>query len=182
MDGGADTFLEYGFSSLAVRRYARGSTQVVVELYAMRDAGRRGGSLQLDAAPGQRDRDRARLHRQHRRQRGPRCPRRSLSRLPRREPDGEGRRSRARPLYAARRAARRRVRRGARFAGLPAEGRCPAPRSPLAGPLGLNQRAWLTALGREGFRRGVLAAYTSRAAGPRSFSPTTRAPSLRATR
>jgi hypothetical protein len=30
----------------------------------------------------------------------------------------------------------------------------------LAGPLGLNQRAWLTPLGREGFLRGVLATYT----------------------
>jgi hypothetical protein len=49
---------------------------------------------------------------------------------------------------------------GALFASLPAEGRVAGTEVALAGPLGLNQRAWLAPLGREGFERGSLATYT----------------------
>jgi hypothetical protein len=159
MDGGADTFLEYGFSSLAVRRYTRGSTQVVVELYTMRDIAaaaalyssmRRPGS-ETEIAPG--------------------C-RASLG-------DTEVRVARGgrylvcrneNPLAkeddAVRDLCARLVERlegdcgvGTRFEGLPTEGRLAGSEVALAGPLGLNQRAWLAPLGREGFKRGVLATY-----------------------
>src|SRR5512143_1516884 len=36
MDGGADLYLEYGFSGLSVRRYARGKDRYLVELYEMK--------------------------------------------------------------------------------------------------------------------------------------------------
>lgn len=160
MDGGADTFLEYGFSRLAVRRYGRGSTEVVVELYTLRDAAsaaalyssmRRPGS-EADIAPG----CRASLgDAEVRVSRGSHC-------LVCRDED---------PLAKGHDAVRdlcaRLVSRlagdcgvGTLFSGLPAEGRVAGTEVALAGPLGLNQRAWLAPLGREGFERGSLATYT----------------------
>jgi hypothetical protein len=159
MDGGADTFLEYGFSRLAVRRYARGSTEVVVELYTLRDAAaaaalyssmRRPGS-EADIAPG----CRASLgDAEVRVSRGSHC-------LVCRDED---------PLAKGRDAIRdlcaRLVSRlegdcgvGTLFASLPVEGRVAGTEVALAGPLGLNQRAWLAPLGRDGFERGSLATY-----------------------
>ena len=38
MDGGADFYLNQGFSALYVRRYARGNESFIVELYEMKDA------------------------------------------------------------------------------------------------------------------------------------------------
>jgi hypothetical protein len=160
MDGGADAFLEYGFSSLAVRRYARGSTEVVVELYTMHDPAAAAGLYSSMRRPG----SEAEI--------APGCTG-SIG-------DSEVRVARggrylvcrdenpmAKDDGTVRDLCRRLALRlegecgvGARFAGLPAEGRVPGSEVALAGPLGLNQRAWLTALGREGFKRGVLAAYT----------------------
>jgi hypothetical protein len=160
MDGGADTFLEYGFSRLWVRRYARGATQIVVELYAMRDAAAasalyssmRGASGESDLAPscrGTLTQTEARVARGDRylvcRDENPlakeNVPVRDLC---------------ARLL--ARLTGECGV--GGLFAGLPASERVAGSEVALAGPLGLNQRAWLTPLGREGFQRGSLAAFT----------------------
>lgn len=159
MDGGADTFLEYGFSSLAVRRYTRGSTQIVVELYTMRDGAaaaalyssmRRPGS-EMEVVPG--------------------C-RASLGDTELRVARGgrylvcRNENPLAKQDEAVRDLCARLVARlegdcgvGTRFAGLPTEGRQAGSEVALAGPLGLNQRAWLAPLGREGFKRGVLAIY-----------------------
>jgi hypothetical protein len=38
MDGGADFYVNQGFSELYVRRYGRGSERFIVELYEMKDA------------------------------------------------------------------------------------------------------------------------------------------------
>ncbi len=38
MDGGADFYVKQGFSTLSVRRYARGSNRLILELFEMRDA------------------------------------------------------------------------------------------------------------------------------------------------
>jgi hypothetical protein len=159
MDGGADTFLEYGFSSLAVRRYTRGSTQVVVELYTMRDAAaavalyssmRRPGS-ETEIAPG----CRASLgDTEVRVARGARY-------LVCRDENPLAKESDVVRDLCARLVARLEgdCGVGTRFAGLPSEGRVAGSEVALAGPLGLNQRAWLARLGREGFKRGVLATY-----------------------
>ncbi|GEM_PF-3019780 len=37
MNGGAEVFLEYGFVALSIRRYSRGSDQLIAELFEMRD-------------------------------------------------------------------------------------------------------------------------------------------------
>jgi hypothetical protein len=160
MDGGADTFLEYGFSRLAVRRYARGSTEVVVELYTLRDAAaaaalyssmRRPGS-EADIAPG----CRASLgDAEVRVSRGSHC-------LVCRDEDPLAKGHDAVRDLCARLASRLEgdCGVGTLFASLPAEGRVVGSEVALAGPLGLNQRAWLAPLGREGFERGALATYT----------------------
>ncbi len=159
MDGGADTFLEYGFSSLAVRRYTRGSTQVVVELYTMRDAPPRRPSTARCGAPAARLRSppvaapasetpRSGSHvgaaissaatRIHWRRRMTRC---------------------ATSARASSRDSRATAASGRALRDCRAEGRLAGSEVALAGPLGLNQRAWLAPLGREGFKRGVLATY-----------------------
>jgi hypothetical protein len=161
MDGGADTFLEYGFSHLAVRRYTRGSTQVVVELYTMRDAAAaaalyssmRRANSEADIVPGCRA---SIADTEVRVSRGSRC-------LVCRDEDPLAKgRDTVRDLCA------RLVSRlagdcgvGTSFASLPAEGRVAGSEVALAGPLGLNQRAWLAPVGREGFERGSLATYTA---------------------
>jgi hypothetical protein len=160
MDGGADTFLEYGLSSLVVRRYARGATQLIAELYTMRDATaaaglyssmRRAGS-EAEIAPG--------------------CTA-SFGESEVRVARGgrylvcRDENPMAKDAGPVRDLCGRLVARiegecgvGTRFAGLPAEGRLAGSEVALAGPLGLNQRAWLTPLAREGFKRGVLATYS----------------------
>jgi hypothetical protein len=165
MDGGADTFLEYGFASLAVRRYTRASTQLIVELYTMRDPSaaaalyssmRRTGS-EAEISPG--------------------CSA-SFGDTEVRVARGDrylvcrDENPMARENAVVRDLCKHLVARlagscgvGARFAGLPAEGRVAGSEVALAGPLGLNQRPWLVSLGREGFKRGVLAAYAV-ASGP----------------
>jgi hypothetical protein len=160
MDGGADTFLEYGFSSLAVRRYAHGSTEVVVELFTMKDPAaaaalyssmrRLGSETEIaSACIGSAGDSEVRVAR------GGRylvC----RNENPMAHDDGTVRDLCAR--LVARFEGECGV--GARFAGLPAEGRVAGSEVVLAGPLGLNQRPWLVSLGREGFKRGVLASYT----------------------
>jgi len=160
MDGGADTFLEYGFSSLAVRRYTRGSTQLIAELYTMRDTAAAAGLYSSIRRPG----SEAEI--------APGCTA-SFGETEVRVARG-GRYLVCRdenPMATddgpVRDLCTRLVARiegecgvGTRFAGLPAEGRLAGSEVALAGPLGLNQRAWLTPLAREGFKRGVLATYT----------------------
>ena len=160
MDGGADTFLEYGFSSLAVRRYTRGSTQLIAELYTMRDAAAAAGlysamrrpDSEAEIAPGctaSFGETEVRLARGGRylvcRDENPMA-----------KDDGPVRDLCTRLVVRI----EGECGVGTRFAGLPAEGRYAGSEVALAGPLGLNQRAWLTPLAREGFKRGVLATYT----------------------
>jgi hypothetical protein len=160
MDGGADAFLEYGFSRLSVSRYSRGSTKLVVELYAMRDAAaasalyssmRRAGS-EGDLVAGCRGDVEAT---EVRVARGDHC-------LVCRDEDPMARDNAAvRDLCTrllARLAGECGV--GSLFASLPVDGRVAGSEVALAGPIGLNQRAWLAPLGREGFERGSLATYT----------------------
>jgi len=159
MDGGADAFLEYGFSQLWVRRYTRGSTQLVVELYAMREAAaaaalysslrRAGGEVELLAGcRGDSASAEVRVAR-------------GEHYLVCRDEDPLARENTAvRDLCThllARLTGECGV--GALFARLPSEGRVAGSEVALAGPIGLNQRAWLTPLGREGFQRGALATY-----------------------
>jgi hypothetical protein len=160
MDGGADAFLEYGFSQLWVRRYTRGSTQLVVELYTMRDAAAaqalyssmRRPNKEVDLAAGCRgDVDDS----------GVRVARGDRYLACRNE----------NPLAQGNDAARDLCARlvthlagdcgvGSLFASLPSDGRVAGSEVALAGPLGLNQRVWLASLGREGFERGSVASYT----------------------
>jgi hypothetical protein len=160
MDGGADVFLEHGFSQLWVRRYTRGSTQLVVELYAMRDAAaaatlyssmRRPGK-EIEVVPGCRgDVDDS----------GVRVARGDRYLTCRNEdPLAQGK-------GAVRDLCTRIVARltgqcgvGSLFDSLPTEGRVAGSEVALAGPLGLNQRVWLASVGRDGFERGWLATYT----------------------
>ena len=160
MDGGADTFLEYGFSSLAVRRYTRGSTQLIAELYTMRDAAAAAGLYSSMRRPG----SEAEI--------APGCPASSSETEVRVARGGRylvcrDENPMAKDDGPVRDLCTRLVARiegecgvGTRFAGLPAEGRLAGSEVAVAGPLGLNQRAWLTPLAREGFKRGVLATYT----------------------
>ena len=160
MDGGADTFLEYGFSSLAVRRYTRGSTQLIAELYTMRDAAAAAGLYSSMRRPG----SEAEI--------APGCTASSSETEVRVARGGRYLVCRdenplAKDAGPVRDLCTRLVARiegecgvGTRFAGLPAEGRLAGSEVAVAGPLGLNQRAWLTPLAREGFKRGVLASYT----------------------
>jgi hypothetical protein len=160
MDGGADAFLEYGFSQLWVRRYARGPTQLVVELYAMRDAAaasalyssmrRSGNEVELVAGcRGDLEAAEVRVARGNRylvcRDENPLTQENAV----------------VRDLCTrllARLTGECGV--GSLFTGLPSDGRVAGSEVALAGRLGLNQRAWLTPLGREGFERGSLASYT----------------------
>lgn len=160
MDGGADAFLEYGFSQLWVRRYTRGSTQLVVELYAMRDASAaaalyssmRRPDSEVDLTAGCRaDLGVAEV----RVARGDRylvC----RDENPLAQENGVVRDLCTR--LVARLTGDCGV--GSLFTSLPSAGRVAGSEVALAGPLGLNQRAWLTPLGREGFERGSLASYT----------------------
>ncbi len=159
MDGGADAFLEYGFSHLWVRRYTRGSTQLIVELYAMRDAAsasalyssmRRAGAENELVAGCRGDIDATEV----RVARGDRylsC----RNEDPLAQEDGAVLDLCTRIL--ARLSGDCGV--GSLFAALPSEGRVAGSEVALAGPIGLNQRGWLTPLGRQGFERGSLASY-----------------------
>jgi len=160
MDGGADTFLEYGFSSLAIRRYTRGSTLLIAELYTMRDAAAAAGlysamrrpDSEAEIAPGC---TASFSETEVRVARGGRylvC----RDENPMAKDDGPVRDLCTRLVVRI----EGECGVGTRFAGLPAEGRLAGSEVALAGPLGLNQRAWLTPLVREGFKRGVLATYT----------------------
>ncbi len=159
MDGGADVFLEYGVSGLAVRRYTSGATQLIVELYTMRDRAaaaalysstrRREGETEIqtgcrgDVEPAE-----------------ARVARGDHYLVCRDENVMSRETSVVRDLCSrlvARLAGECGV--GSFFDWLPSAGRVPGTEVALAGPLGLNQRAWLTPVGREGFERGWLASY-----------------------
>ncbi len=159
MDGGADIYIEYGFSNLSVRRYVRGRDRYVVELYQMRDPdsasavytyGRRAGK-EADLVPG--------------------CAasitdseiqmaRGSYYLVCRNEDPMARNRSRLADL-AIQVAKRLPGDCGTSdlFVRLPAERRVPGSEIALFGPVGLNVRPWLSSLGKSGFSRGWLATY-----------------------
>ncbi len=160
MDGGADAVLEYGCTHLWVRRYARGSARLAVELYAMRDAAAASAFYSSIRRPGREvelvagcrgDLETAEVSVA----RGDRC-------LVCRDENPLTRDNAAVRDLCARVLARLtgECGVGSLFATLPSDGREAGSEVALAGPLGLNQRAWLTPLGRDGFERGSLAIYT----------------------
>lgn len=51
MDGGAELYLNQGFSALYVRRYGRGNEHFVVELYEMKDASGASHIYQISRSP-----------------------------------------------------------------------------------------------------------------------------------
>lgn len=160
MDGGADLYIEYGFSNLSVRRYARGKDRYIIELYEMRDPeaasaiytySRRHGK-EAELLPG--------------------CVgsitdseillARGASYLVCRDEDPMAR-NRVHLLELARQIAERLSGdcgvAGRLFVRLPAERRVPGSEVVLSGPIALNVRPWLLSLGRAGFQRGWLATY-----------------------
>jgi hypothetical protein len=159
MNGGAEIYNEYGFSRLWVRRYARDSRELVVELFEMRDEraatgiysyARRAGA-EADVSEGCRG---------------------SLT-------DTEAKLTKGAhflvcraqdPMVSAKRLVRDLCARIAkRLSGecsagndyelLDAEGRVAGSEIHLAGQIGLNVRPWLVSLGRDGFEQGWLAKY-----------------------
>ncbi len=160
MDGGADAFLEYGVSQLWVRRYTRASTQLVVELYAMKNAPA-AAALYSSMRRPDREGDVIAGCRGHLDSAEVRVARGDHYLVCRDENPLARETETVRDL-CARLLARLRgdCGVGSLFAGLPSDGRVAGSEVALAGRLGLNQRAWLTPLGREGFERGSLASYT----------------------
>jgi len=159
MDGGADLYLEYGFSSLSVRRYARGRDRYLVELYEMKapesasaiyTCNRRAGSeteLLKGCPAGVTDAE-VQLAR------GPYY-------LVCRNEDPMAR-TRSHLVELARQIAEGLpgdCGTGKLFVRLPAERRMPGSEIALLGPIALNARPWLVALARDGFSRGWLATY-----------------------
>jgi hypothetical protein len=159
MDGGAETFREYGISRAWIRRYVRGGHELLAELYAMKDADAASGLFSAMRRAG----TEAEL--------GAGCRgsvTESEAKLAKggyylvcRNEDPMARDAASVRDLCARVAARLSGECGVGllFAGLPKEGRAPGTEVAVVGPLGFNQRPWLAALGTEGFRRGWLARY-----------------------
>jgi hypothetical protein len=159
MDGGADAFAEYGLSSAWVRHYRRGSSELTVELYEMKDEEAAGGLFSYMRRPDTEG------------EVAPGCQG-SLT-------GSDVRLAKGRHVLVCRnddpmaeqvdlvRDLCARVAGGidgpcgvgALFDPLAAEGRIPGTEIALAGPLGFNLRPWLVRVGHEGFERGWLAAY-----------------------
>ena len=159
MDGGAELYLEYGFSNLSVRRYVRGRDRYLVEVYEMRDPesaaavytyGRRAGK-EADLVPG--------------------CPAsitgseiqlaRGSHYLVCRNEDPMAKTG-PRLVELARQITQRLqgdCGTGQLFVRMPAERRVPGSEIALSGPIGLNVRPWLSTLGKNGFTRGWIASY-----------------------
>lgn len=159
MDGGADLYLEYGFSRLSVRRYARGRDRYLVELYEMN------GPKSAFAVYS------------HNRRFGteselvPSCPAgisdaeiqlaRGSYYLVCRNEDPMAK-NRGRLIELAQQIVERLpgdCGAGDLFVSLPVERRVTGSEIALLGPIGLNVRPWLASLGRDGFSRGWLATY-----------------------
>ncbi|RPI23030.1 MAG: hypothetical protein EHM61_20770 [Acidobacteria bacterium] len=160
MDGGAEVYLEYGFSSLDVRRYARGSERYLVELYKMKD----GESASAIYTYTRRTGKEAELL--------PGCLAgitpaevqlaRGTYYLVCRNEDPMAKRSPSLRELALQLAERLPGDCGVGdlFSRLPAERRVSGSEIALFGPIALNVRPWLASLGRAGFSRGWLATYT----------------------
>ena len=159
MDGGAEVFREYGFSRAWVRRYRRGTDELLVELYEMKDVPSaaalysymRPAGSEADLAAGCRGSlagSEAKLAK-------------GRHYLVCRNEDPMAKESAAVRDLCARVAARLDGPCGVGdlFRDLPSEGRVRGSEILLVGPLGLNLRPWLAPLGREGFSRGWLASY-----------------------
>ncbi|MFB3905354.1 MAG: DUF6599 family protein [Acidobacteriota bacterium] len=159
MDGGADVYLEYGFSGLSVRRYARGRERYLVELYEMKGSesasaiysfNRRAGTeanLLPGCVAGITD---AEIQ----------LARGSYYLVCRNEDPMS--KSRQHLVDLARQIAERLPGNcgvGDLFTRLPAERRVAGSEIALLGPIGLNVRPWLAGLGKDGFSRGWLATY-----------------------
>ncbi len=159
MDGGADLYLEYGFSRLSVRRYARGRDRYLVELYEMKGPesafalysyNRRSGTeseLVPSCVAGITDAE-------------VQLARGSYYLVCRNEDPMA--RNRVRLIELARQFAGRLTGdcgAGDLFVRLPAERRVTGSEIALWGPISLNVRPWLVSLGKDGFSRGWLATY-----------------------
>jgi hypothetical protein len=159
MNGGAEIYNEYGFSQLWVRRYARDSRELVVELFEMRDAraafgiysyARRAGA-EVDVADGCRGSlagTEAKLAK-------------GAYFLVCRAQDPMASADRLVRDICARIAKRLSGECGAGDAFLILDGnaRIAGSEIHLAGPIGLNVRPWLSSIGREGFGQGWLVKY-----------------------
>jgi len=159
MDGGADAFAEYGLSAAWVKHYRRGSSELTVELYEMKD-GEAAGALfsymrrpdtEGEVASGCRG---SVTGSDVRLAKGPRV-------LVCRNDD---------PMAEQVELVRDLCARvaggfdgpcgvGSLFDVLDAQGRIPGTEVALVGPLGFNLRPWLARVSHEGFERGWLAAY-----------------------
>jgi hypothetical protein len=159
MDGGADLYLEYGFSSLSVRHYARGKDRYLVELYEMTGPQSAFGIYSYNRRPGSES------------ELVPGCPAgitdaevqftRGSYYLVCRNEDPMAR-NRPEMVELVRQIAERlpgNCGAGKLFVRLPAEHRVAGSEIALFGPIGLNARPWLASLGKEGFARGWLATY-----------------------
>ncbi len=159
MDGGADIFFEYGFAAVWVRRYQRDGREFVAELFEMRDDAAAAGIYSYMRRPGRESVIAGGC-------------RASLT-------DTQVQVARGRFFLVCRLAdpmaddgvplrdlCVRLVGRlegvceeGRLFTGLPREGRVSGTEVFLAGPVGLNIRAWLAPLERSGFKHGWLSDY-----------------------
>jgi hypothetical protein len=159
MDGGAEVFREYGVTTAWVRRYASGSTALVVERFEMTDARaaaalwsyvRRPGT-EIDVLPGCRG---SATSSEAQLARGP------VYLVCRNEDPLAADGAPVRDL-CARLAARLAgpCSDASLFAALPTEGRRAGSETAIVGPLGLNVRPWLAALAPAGLERAWLATY-----------------------
>jgi len=159
MNGGADLYLEYGFSRLSVRRYARGRERFLVELYEMKDRDSAFALYSCNRRPG----TDAELV--------PGCSAgitdaeiqlaRGSHYLVCRNEDPTSR-NRPRLVELARQITERLAGDcgpGDLFVRLPAERRVAGSEVALLGPVALNLRPWVASLRRDGFSRGWLATY-----------------------
>ncbi len=143
-----------------MRRYTRGSAQLIVELYAMRDRSAAAGLYSSMRRPGK-EVELAAGCRGDLDDSGVRVARGDRYLACRNENPMAQESDTTRDLCTrllSRLTGECGV--GPLFAGLPSDGRVAGTEVALAGPLGLNQRVWLASLGREGFERGSLATYS----------------------
>jgi hypothetical protein len=159
MNGGAELYLQYGCLGLSVRRYARGSGQVVAELFEMHDRREAAALYTFLRRPG--------TEREI-------VPGSSGSVTPSEIQLSKGKyylvcrsedpmeQDGTMVLELCRRIAGRLPGESSvdfLFADLPLEARLGGSEIALSGPIALNQRPWLLSLGKDGFERGWMASY-----------------------
>jgi hypothetical protein len=159
MNGGAELFHEYGFRAAWVRRYARGSTHLVAELFEMKDS-ESAAALYSHMRRPEGEREIAPGCLGSLSDSGVRMARGSHYLACRNEDpmaEGGGEASALCAQLAGRLTGECGV--GRAFAGVPEAGRVRGTEMALRGPIGLNVRPWLSPLEREGFESGWLASF-----------------------